>query len=77
MSALVPVLAAATWTDAIVIAAVLLGCAIALAGIASFDPRIRSRLPIVVLARGNVAVSVGLIVLGLLFVGIALGLGES
>jgi hypothetical protein len=39
MSALVPVLAAATWTDAIVIAAVLLGCAIALAGIASFDPR--------------------------------------
>jgi hypothetical protein len=77
MSALVPVLAAATWTDAIVIAAVLLGAAIALAGIVSFDPRIRSRLPIAVLARGNVAVSVGLIVLGLLFVGIALGLGES
>jgi hypothetical protein len=77
MKALVPVLAAATWTDALVIAVVLLGCAIALAGIASFDPRVRSRLPIAVLARGNVAVSLGLIVLGLLFVGIALGVGES
>jgi hypothetical protein len=77
MRALVPLLAAATWTDAIVIAAVLLGFAIALTGIASFDPRVRSRLPIAVLSRGNVAVSVGLIVLGLLFAVIALGVGES
>jgi hypothetical protein len=77
VSALVPLLAAATWTDALVIAAVALGAAVALTGIASFDARVRGRLPIAVLARGNSAISVGLLVAGLTIVAIALGFGES
>jgi hypothetical protein len=77
VSALLPLVAAASWTDALVLAAVALGGAIGLSGIASFDPRVRGRLPLGILARGNVAVSVGLVVLGLMIVAIALGLGES
>jgi hypothetical protein len=70
-------LAAATWTDAIVIAAIALGAAVALTGIASFDTRVRGRLPIAVLARGNAAASVGMVVVGLAIVALALGVGES
>jgi hypothetical protein len=77
VSALVPLLAAATWTDTLVIAAVALGAAVALTGIASFDARVRGRLPIAVLARGNSAISIGLLVAGLTIVAIALGFGES
>jgi hypothetical protein len=77
VNSVVALVAAAAWTDAVVLAAVALGAAIGLTGIASFDPRVRSRLPLVVLARGNVAVSLGLVVLGLLIVAIALGLGEG
>lgn len=73
MNALVPVVAAAQATDALVLAAVALGAVLGLTGLASFDPRVRSRLPVTALARGNVAVSVGLILVGLSIVGIALG----
>jgi hypothetical protein len=77
MPAFLPLLAAAAWTDALVIATVALGAAVALTGIASFDARVRGRLPIAVLAHGNSAISVGLIVAGLTIVALALGLGES
>lgn len=77
MPAFLPLLAAAAWTDALVIAAVALGAAVALTGIASFDDRVRSRLPVAVLARGNAAVSVGLIAAGLAIVAAALGVGEG
>jgi hypothetical protein len=77
MPTLLPLLAAAAWTDALVIAAVALGAAVALTGIASFDDRVRGRLPIAVLARGTAVVSVGLVVAGLAIVAVALGVGES
>jgi hypothetical protein len=77
MSALLPLVSAAAWTDALVIAAVALGAAVALTGIASFDTRVRGRLPIAALARGNTATSVGMVVAGLTIVALALGVGES
>lgn len=69
-------LAAAQATDLIVIAAVAVGAAIGFTGVASFDPRVRARLPVAALARGNALVAVGLIVTGLLVTAIALGFGE-
>ena len=69
------VLAAARATDLIVLGTVALGAAIAIAGIASVDPRVRTRLPIAVLARGNLVVAAGFVVTGLLLVAIALGFG--
>jgi hypothetical protein len=77
MSALLPLVSAAAWTDALVIAAVALGAAVALTGIASFDTRVRGRLPIAALARRNTATSVGMVVAGLTIVALALGVGES
>jgi hypothetical protein len=71
------IIAAASWTDAFVLAAVALGAALGLTGIATFDPRVRDRLPVASLARANVAVSIGLVVAGLAIVALALGLGES
>lgn len=68
--------AAAQASDAIVLAAVALGAVLGLTGIASFDPRVRARLPVAALARGNATVAVGLILAGVLVIGIALGMGE-
>jgi hypothetical protein len=77
VNTVLPLVAAAAWTDAVVLAAVAVGATIGLTGIASFDPRVRGRLPLAVLARGNVTVSLGLVALGLLIVAIALGVGEG
>lgn len=76
MTAPTLVVAAAQATDAIVLAAVAVGAVLGLSGLASFDPRVRSRLPVAALAQGNVVVSIGLIVAGLVIVGIALGAGD-
>jgi hypothetical protein len=77
VTTLMALIAAATWTDAIVLAAVALGASIGLTGIATFDPRVRNRLPMAVLSSGNVAVSIGLIIAGLAIVALAIGIGES
>lgn len=66
-------LAAAQATDIFVLAAVAIGAVIGMAGLASFDPRLRGRLPVGALARGGAATSIGLVIAGLLVVGIALG----
>lgn len=70
------ILAAAAASDIIVLAAAAVGALLAITGLASFDPRVRTRLPVAVLARGNTLVSVGLIVAGLVVVAIALGGGD-
>lgn len=70
------ILAAGQATDAVVLGAVILGAILGLTGLASFDPRLRGRLPVAALARGNALTSVGLVVAGLVMVGLALGFGE-
>lgn len=70
------VLAAARATDLIVLGTVAVGAALAIAGIASLDPRVRTRLPVAALARGNAVVALGLVVAGLMLVAVALGFGE-
>jgi hypothetical protein len=70
------ILAAAQASDFLVLAAVALGALLAVTGLASFDPRIRARLPVATLARGSAGVSVAVILAGLIVVGIALGGGE-
>ena len=69
-------LAAAQASDLFVLAGVGIAAVLALTGLASFDPRVRSRLPVAALARGNALVSVGLIVTAALVLSIALGGGE-
>lgn len=69
-------IAAARAADAVVLLAVLLGALLAVTGLASFDPRIRSRLPVAALSNGNALVGVVLLFAGLVVVGIALGVGE-
>lgn len=68
--------AAAQASDVIVLAAAAIGAVLCPAGLASFDPRVRSRLPVPALARGNALVGVGLLLAGLLVVSIAIGAGE-
>lgn len=70
------ILAAAQGSDIIILAAVAVGAILGLTGLASLDPRVRRKLPIGVLARGNALVSVGLIVAAMLVVSLALGGGE-
>lgn len=67
------ILAAAQATDILVLAAVAVGAVLGLAGLASFDPRVRGRLPVGALANGGATTSIGLVIAGLLVVGIALG----
>ena len=70
------VVAAAQATDAFVLAAVALGAVLGLAGLASFDRRLRGRLPVAALARGNALVGVSLVVAGILLVSLAIGVGD-
>lgn len=70
-------MAAAQVSDALVLVVIALGAVLGLTGIASLGPRVRNRLPIVVLARRNVAATIGLIVAGFALVSIALGLFEG
>lgn len=64
-------------TDLIVFAAVVVGTVVALAGLSQLDPRVRERL-----GRGEAtmartaALAGGLVLVGLIIVGIALGGGE-
>jgi hypothetical protein len=69
-------IAAAQAADVVVLLAVLVGVLLAVTGLASFDPRIRSRLPVAALSNGNALVGVVLLITGLVVVGIALGGGE-
>ncbi|MFP5327303.1 MAG: hypothetical protein ACLGHT_07460 [Acidimicrobiia bacterium] len=68
--------AAAKPTDLIVLAVVAVGVLLALTGLASFDPRVRRKIPIGPLARGNALASVGLIIASLLLISLALGGAE-
>ena len=64
--------AAAQATDFLVLGAIAVAAAVGLTGLASFDPRMRARLP-GPLGRGNAVVSVGLILVALAVAAIALG----
>lgn len=66
-------LAAAKMTDALIILGAAFGAMVTLLGLASLDPRIRARVPVAAIARGNTLVAVGLIVAGLMVVGMTLG----
>jgi hypothetical protein len=70
------VIAAARAADVVVLLAVAVGALLAVTGLASFDPRVRSRLPVAILAKGNALVGVGLLLTGLVVIGVALGGGE-
>ncbi len=63
-------------SDALVLLAVAVGALLAVTALASFDPRIRSRLPVAALSKGNALVGVVLLLAGLVVVGIALGVGD-
>lgn len=67
------IVAAAQAADAFVLITVAFGAALGVMGLASFDPRLRSRLPIAALANGNAAMSIGLVAASIVVVGIALG----
>jgi hypothetical protein len=67
------IVAAAQASDAFVLFAMAAGLVLVVTGLASFDPRVRSRLPVAVLARGNALVSVALILAGLVVAGAAMG----
>ncbi len=66
-------IAAARAADAVVLLAVAVGAILALTGLASFDPRIRSRLPVAALSKGNALVGVVLLLTGLVVVSFAMG----
>jgi hypothetical protein len=66
-------LAAARPGDLLVLGAVLLGALVVLVGLAAFDDRLRSRLPVPGVLRDRVIGRIGLIVGGLVLVSLALG----
>ncbi len=66
-------IAAARVADALVLLAVAVGVLLAVTGLASFDPRIRSRLPVAALSNGNALVGVVLLLAGLVVVSFATG----
>jgi hypothetical protein len=67
------VLATAQATDVVVLAGLFAGAALVAGGLASISSRVRNRLPVAVLARGNVLTSVALIAVGLALFTIGLG----
>lgn len=69
-------IAAAQAGDALILAAVFIGAVLIAATLATFDPRIRNRLPSMI-ARAGWLGRTGMVTAGLLIIGVALGVGDG